>query len=91
MSPATEWKVKMEMYADCREHALSALADIVDHDVEDTCEGVKSALAEIIRHGVSSDKAKAVLASIKWMWASLETKEGEKVHEAESLLKSEKA
>lgn len=91
MTQANEMKVKMEMYAECREHAVSAFVDLVDHEVEDTCEGVRTALAEVLRHGVSHDRAKATFAAVKWLWAFLETKEGEKLKEAESLVKAEKA
>lgn len=91
MTQANEMKVKMDMYAECREHAVATLADLVDHEVTDTCESVKNAYAEVLRHGVSHDRAKATFAAVKWLWATLETKEGEKLKEAESLVKSEKA
>lgn len=91
MTAANEMKVKMEMYAECREHAISALTDLVDREVEDSCDGVRTALAEVLRHGVSHDRAKAIFAAVKWLWASLETKEGEKVKEAEALVRAEKA
>lgn len=90
MTPENEMKVKMEMYADCREHAVSTLSDLVDREVEDNCESVKHAFAEVLRHGVSQDRAKATFAVVKWLWAYFETKEGEKVMETHALVKSEK-
>lgn len=91
MTHENEMKVKMEMYAECREHAIGALASIVDHRVEDTCEGVKDALTEIIRHGSRPELATAILLAIKWMWAYLETKEGEKVKETLAMIAAESA
>lgn len=90
MTQENEKKVKAEMYAECREHAVSILADIVDHEVTDTCDSVRNAYAEVLRHGVSHDRAKATFAAVKWLWAFLEEKEAAKVAEADALVKSER-
>lgn len=90
MTDETERKLKMDMYAECRSGTASMLAGITGGEVNDTCDGVSKALAMVFSRGDATEKAHAVLAASKWMWAALEQEETEKLVAFEHVLSAER-
>lgn len=85
MTPETKRKVKQETFCEMRRDALTCIKAVVDMNVEDTWEGVMSALAKV-RRGSDEEFAAVCMACMKWMHAYCEQLTYKKVADAEALI-----